>query len=175
MVKSPVAPSPKRHPLWCTWHSMRQRCYNKNNKNDYHNYGAKGITVCEEWSTFIGFLNSIIETIGDKPSQDYQLDRIDPYGNYEPENVRWATNEQQALNKRNTLRIRGSNICAKNLGDKHGVSADSVAQLVRIGWDGKGITLYSTLSHSEKLKLTILKKKITQENALKAIYKLRAK
>ncbi len=171
MVKSPVAPSPKRHPLWCTWHSLRQRCYNKNNK-DYHNYGGKGITVCEEWSTFVGFWISIIETIGNKPSQDHQLDRIDPSGNYEPSNVRWATKKQQAQNKMNTLRIRGIGICARDLGNKYEVSADSIAQLVRIGWDEKGIAMYVTLSHRVKKELAILKRKVSQEQALEAIYGL---
>ena len=38
------------------WYNMIQRCYNKNNPY-YKNYGAKGITVCDKWKTFEGFLD----------------------------------------------------------------------------------------------------------------------
>lgn len=73
---------------------MRNRCNNPNN-SDYGHYGGKGIKVCERWNSFENFLLDM----GDKPSPNVTLDRIDPYGNYEPSNCRWATLTQQAYNK----------------------------------------------------------------------------
>lgn len=37
-----------RHPLYKIWHSIKERCRNKND-GSYKNYGAKGITMCDEW------------------------------------------------------------------------------------------------------------------------------
>lgn len=76
------------------WSQMRQRCTNPNSP-DYHRYGGRGITVCEEWAnSFETFLADMgIAPIG------MTLDRIDNDGNYEPSNCRWATMAQQNINK----------------------------------------------------------------------------
>jgi len=72
-------------PTYQSWRAMKQRCYCPNNK-DYHNYGGKGIIVCEEWKdSFIQFLSDM----GVRPSKDYSLDRIDPNKNYCPSNCQW--------------------------------------------------------------------------------------
>lgn len=85
----------KKHPLYTTWRKMKRRCYNQSDK-DYKNYGARGITVCERWRTSS---RNFIDDMGMKPDGK-TLDRIDNDGNYEPSNCRWATQEQQSLNKR---------------------------------------------------------------------------
>lgn len=76
------------------WQHMHTRCYAVG-RRDYKWYGAKGVTVCQKWHTFEGFL----EDMGEVP-EGLTLDRIDPYGNYEPSNCRWATWEVQYRNKR---------------------------------------------------------------------------
>ncbi len=73
---------------------MKGRCSNPNNP-DYRYYGARGITYCEEWESFEEFFADM----GHRPPGT-SLDRIDPNGNYEPGNCRWATAKQQANNKR---------------------------------------------------------------------------
>jgi predicted DNA-binding protein (UPF0251 family) len=98
-----------KHPLFSTWKGMLNRCFGKNNKAYLKWYGSKGITVCERWSKrnkkgtnkgwapgFIAF----IEDMGEKPTPEHQLDRVNPEGNYEPNNCRWATTSEQASNKK---------------------------------------------------------------------------
>ena len=78
------------------WQSMKHRCLNKKNNPDWHNYGGRGITVCEEW---LHDFPVFYAHIGAAPSPDHSVDRIEVNGHYEPGNVRWATDEEQARNK----------------------------------------------------------------------------
>ena len=77
------------------WIDMRQRCSNQNRHNFKH-YGGRGITVCERWMTFENF----IADVGFRPSRKHSLERINNDGNYEPQNVRWATVVEQRHNMR---------------------------------------------------------------------------
>jgi len=78
------------------WKAMLDRCKNPKNKR-YRRYGGRGIKVCDEWKGNNGFSN-FYACVGDKPSGK-SLDRINNNGNYEPDNVRWATYKQQSLNR----------------------------------------------------------------------------
>lgn len=173
-VISPVLPSPKRHPLWCTWHSMKQRCNNPNNK-DYENYGARGITVCDDWQTFESFLKSILITIGNKPSPAHQLDRIDNNKDYEANNVRWASKQEQARNKSNTIYLKGFGISAQELALRYRISHGAVIKLAKLGWDADGLQFYAKLSFKEKKYLKIFAGKLSQRAAINAYETLRMK
>jgi len=76
---------------------MIQRCTNKK-REDYERYGARGILVYFDWLGPGGF-EQFLKDVGKRPSKAYSLDRINPLGNYEPGNVRWATKKVQANNK----------------------------------------------------------------------------
>lgn len=90
--------NPKEHK---SWSGMIQRCYNIKNKK-YYRYGGRGITVCDRW---LKSFENFYKDMGDKPSSEYSLDRIDNNGNYEPYNCRWATQKQQANNRSNNRYI----------------------------------------------------------------------
>lgn len=83
------------------WSLMKHRCFNENSPA-YKNYGGRGITVCDRWkNSFADFYDDI----GPRPSPTHELDRIDNNGNYEPNNVRWATSLENGRNKRNNHRV----------------------------------------------------------------------
>lgn len=101
-----------RDAIYRAWDSMKRRCFNKNNAN-YHYYGGRGITVCDEWMDYIPFREWALNN-GYK--KKLTLDRIDPNGNYEPSNCRWADRTTQAYNK---------NIQSNNTSGKTGVVWDT--------------------------------------------------
>jgi len=73
------------HPGYESWRSMHQRCKSKN-------YREAGITVCAQWSTFTAFWRDMGETWFDGA----ELDRIDNFGIYEPENCQWLTHAEHS-------------------------------------------------------------------------------
>ena len=91
-----------KHPLYRCYASMKSRCHNKKDIQNYRLYGERGITVCDRWLGSKGFANFLTD-MGEKPSPQHSLDRKDNDGNYEPSNCRWATKREQAYNKRNNL------------------------------------------------------------------------
>lgn len=79
------------------WERIRHRVTAKTGAN-YRDYAAKGISMCQEW---LDDPAAFVAHIGEPPSPDYTVDRIDNAKGYEPGNVRWATKLDQANNKTN--------------------------------------------------------------------------
>lgn len=83
------------------WCKLKERCYNAHSK-DYPNYGGRGIYICRRWRrSFESFYNDM----GEKPSKNHTLDRIDNDGPYATWNCKWSTRKQQSRNKRNNVLI----------------------------------------------------------------------
>jgi len=97
-----------------SWRSMRERCFLKSNIS-YKNYGAKGVTVCEQWNSFEGFL----EDMGERP-EGYVLSRFKDKGNYEPDNVSWKLLEDNSSEKKHAV------------GSKVGISKLTEEQVLKI-------------------------------------------
>lgn len=91
-----------KHKLVKVLGSMKDRCYNKNTKN-YHNYGGRGITVCDEWRN--NFKSFYDWAIANGWEEGLQIDREDNNGNYEPNNCRFVTNQENSYNRRTTKLI----------------------------------------------------------------------
>lgn len=90
-----------RAPEYGIWSKMIGRCTNPNDSHFAH-YGGRGISVCDRWKAdYVNFLADM----GRRPSSDHSIDRIDVDGNYEPGNVRWATDSEQMQNVRHNVRV----------------------------------------------------------------------
>ena len=84
--------------LVSTWQSLKQRCGNPNNK-DYRYYGARGVTVCEEWQSFRGFE---AWALNNGYREGLTIDRIDGNGDYNPDNCQWISQKENCRKQYHT-------------------------------------------------------------------------
>jgi hypothetical protein len=87
------------------WLAMKTRCYNSNNERSYKYHGALGVKIAPEW---VDDFESFYEYIGEPPTPKHTVDRKDPFGDYAPGNVRWATQSEQMQNTRRSRRSKRS-------------------------------------------------------------------
>lgn len=147
------------HPLYGSWVSMKNRCYNQNN-HDYRWYGAVGITVCDRWRNDF---HAFIEDMGEKPTPKHTLERIDGTKSYSPANCKWATRTEQRRNSKDILFNEQSVIKIRNevqagasfaeLGRKYGCGRAGILK-VAAGqhWSDIGGPIYTP---SEKITLNL--------------------
>lgn len=124
-----------KSPEYLSWTNMRRRCFNKKDIQ-YHNYGGRGITVCDRWLGKDGFSN-FFSDMGKKPTLQHSLDRFpnNETGNYEPTNCRWATPPQQLRNFRNNLwyEYNGEKMVVTDWENKWGIPKNSIQTYIKRG------------------------------------------
>lgn len=140
LLKSKIKTMNKTHGFCGTstyrsWQGMKRRC-NENqllNSGNPSKYLEKGIKFCERWEKFENFL----EDMGERPGREYSLDRIDNNGDYCPENCKWSTFKEQAVNKDNNVRwfFNGQEKTVTEWAEELGVPNSLLyARVDKLGW-----------------------------------------
>lgn len=116
------------------WRGMIKRCtFPLALRWDY--YGGRGVKVCDRWlASFADFLADV----GPRPSDKHSLDRFpNNVGNYEPGNVRWATQKQQMNNRRDNVLVTVDG-ATRTVTEWHKLTKVPVATIhkrLQRGWD----------------------------------------
>lgn len=115
------------------WTNLKSRC---SNLDDPH-YGGRGIKVCDRWKNSF---DNFYEDMGNAPTKEHSIDRIDWDGDYEPDNCRWATWAEQQNNKKETRRFlyRGNHLTIREAMatiENCEVSYRSIWTRLNLGWN----------------------------------------
>lgn len=125
------------HPIYTAWRDMIRRCTIPSCRN-YKYYGAKGITVCDEWmNDFVVFYNW---SLANGWRKGLSIDRFpDKKGNYFPSNCRWATRPEQDNNKTDNhlLTIDGVTDTVSNFSRMSGIATRTIFSRLDRGWNPK--------------------------------------
>lgn len=126
-----------------------KRCFNENHQS-YPHYGGRGITVCEEWrDNFQAFYDW---AMANGYSDNLTIDRKDNDGNYEPSNCRWATNKEQANNKRNNriITFEGETHDVTKWSEIKGIPRATIYTRLCRGWDIEKVLTTPGVGKEEK-------------------------
>ena len=155
----------KKHKLYPIYNTMLQRCHNENS-NSYKDYGKKGIIVCNRWrfgDNLKGGFEYFIEDMKDRPFDGLSIDRKENSGNYEPDNCKWSTREEQNNNRSNNISVeyKGKYYTLKQLSDKLGIDKTTLWYRHKKGKQLDETTNSTPIVEFEgdKIKLTDLAKK----------------
>lgn len=124
--------------IYNVWRNMRDRCFNPK-RVGYKNYGGRGITVCEEWRNDFQPFYDYVSKLEHFGEGGYTLDRINVNGNYEPGNVRWATDAQQRRNRTDNhyIKINGEQMILSDVAKLAGVTASTIYKRISLGADSE--------------------------------------
>lgn len=127
------------------WRNMKDRCYNLHNKR-YSHYGARGITVCDEWrNDYAKFKQWAIDN---GYSAGLSLDRINNDGNYCPNNCRWVNSVTQNNNfsRNHFVTYNGITLSISQWAKKTGIPRNTLDWRIAKGWDiGKALNFPATI------------------------------
>ena len=116
--------------LRCIFKSMQDRCLNPNGK-DYRWYGAKGISICEEWLNNPKMFEEW--ALNNGYSDDLTIDRIDPRGDYTPGNCRWISQEDNTrrAGKVNWIDVDGMKLTGRQWAEKLQIGVNVINSAIR--------------------------------------------
>jgi len=119
-------------PEYKAWLCMKSRCYNPNDPS-FRSYGGRGLYVCERW---IYSFKNFFADLGPRPSAKHSLNRLNNNGIYEPGNVAWSTQIEQARNKRSNHLVEhcGKMKPISQIAEDTGVHRFTIYNRLRIGW-----------------------------------------
>lgn len=122
-------------PVYKVWGQMKARCYNENHL-EYHNYGGRGIIVCDQWLDKETGYVTFYADMGHRPQGAYSIERKLVNGNYCPENCCWETMENQQKNKRNNVMLtyNGKTQCLADWAREIGVRPNVISRRIEAGW-----------------------------------------
>lgn len=121
------------HNLYERWITIKKRCYQKS-KDNYKNYGGRGITVCDKWlHNYTAFKEW---ALANNYSPELTIDRIDNNKNYSPDNCRWVDNKTQQNNKRSNTFItyNGKTKTLQQWADETGINNSTISSRLKNGW-----------------------------------------
>jgi len=118
--------------IYRAWAAMKNRCYDKNHPH-YHDYGGRGITVCDYWlESFESFLADMQESYG----ESLTLDREDNNKGYYKENCRWVNWTVQQRNRRDNLIINTplGKMTVAEAGEKFNLKRHTIYKRIKNNW-----------------------------------------
>lgn len=120
--------------IYGIWQGMIYRCHNPKNKR-FTDYGGRGITVCSRWRVFANFYADM----GESPSSQHSIDRIDNNKGYSPDNCRWATRSQQQRNTRDNhyVTFNGETKPLIEWAEIYQLHPAVIANRIAVGWSIK--------------------------------------
>ena len=127
-----------RSEVYAEYKDMKSRCYNENAHN-YSYYGGRGIKICDRWRDDIREFYNDVSMLPNFGEEGYTLDRIDNDGDYEPDNVRWATHKEQSNNRRPRIgdriyRYDGEMRSLREISNMTGISYSTLSNRLLKGW-----------------------------------------
>lgn len=120
--------------------NMKARCDNPQHPS-YPDYGGRGITYCDKWKSFVGFIEDMYDSYSDKLT----IDRIDVNGNYEKENCRWTNNSVQGHNKR-----KMSGCLFEYIGLRYNPNHTRYVASIQIGKSGRYLATFDSIEDAAK-------------------------
>lgn len=144
MQKERASAATKKHGdtdsrLYGVWCAIKRRCYNAS-VPEYHLYGGRGITMCDEWKDNYEAFRNWATSNGYKEGAvrgECTIDRIDCDGNYTPDNCRWVNMKQQMNNVRynHYETYNGESHTIAEWGDILGIDPQKIRQRMgKYGW-----------------------------------------
>lgn len=120
--------------LYNVWSAMKKRCDNKKDEA-YHNYGGRGIKVCDEWS--YSYASFQVWSIQNGYKKGLTIERKNNDGNYSPENCMWVTRKVQNANKRDNhyITYKGETLALYIMAEKYNINGRTLWKRIDMGWD----------------------------------------